>query len=229
MRQAVPPYRAVLPQARPGWGLLRDRRLIRLASANVLWMIGFVLWGNWTTIYLVRTFRLTQGEANNGYAWIPPLVSVLGAFMGGWLSRRSIAGGMGDVAARRQAILVSAVGCLAVALAPLCGSPALATAAISASYFWTLAGSVNLYTIPVDIWGGERAGTAISALVFSYGALQTVVSPGIGWMVGRFGFGPVCLLAALPPLVAWWVLRGLGGDEPDRAASVIELQRHSRS
>ena len=85
----------------------------------------------------------------------------------------------------------------------------LATAAIACSYFWVTAGSVNLYTIPLDIWGGEQAGSAISALVFAYGLLQTGVSPLIGGLVDRFGFQPVCWLAALPPFAGWLLLRKL--------------------
>ena len=92
-------------------------------------------------------------------------------------------------------------------LAPLCPSPFWATLAIAASYFWVTAGSVNLYTLPVDIWGGERAGTAISTLVFSYGLLQTGISPLIGMLADRVGFTPVCWLVGLSPFAAWLLLR----------------------
>jgi len=212
VRRSVSPYAAVAPQSSGFRGeLWADPRLIRLAAANVLWMVGYVLWSGWTTVYLTRTFGMPAAEANRNFAWIPPLVSVLGAFAGGWLSRHAVKRGMGVVEARRSALLVSSIGCMVVAAAPYCGTPLAATLVIGASWFWTLAGSVNLYTIPVDIWGGERAGTAIAALVFSYGLLQTIVSPGIGWMVQHYGFGPVCWLAALPPFWAWWMLRGVAG------------------
>jgi ACS family hexuronate transporter-like MFS transporter len=173
------------------------------------------LWSNWTTIYMVETFHMPVARAN-GFAWFPPVVSTLGAFAGGWFSQRAIRAGQSEVEGRRSALLVSGVGCLAIVATPFCGSPLPAILTIAASYFFTLAGSVNLYTIPVDIWGGERAGVAVSALVGSYGLLQTVVSPGIGWMVDRFGFGPVCWVAALPPLVAWWILRGLEEEDQPR-------------
>ncbi len=207
VRRSVAPFEEVAPQSTAGgWRLLADPRLIRLAAANVLWMVGYVLWSNWTTLYLFETFHMTAERAN-GFAWAPPLASIMGAFAGGWLSHRAMRRGARDVDARVSALLVSSVGCLVVAIAPWCTTPLLATVVISASYFWTLAGSVNLYTIPVDIWGGARAGTAISALVFSYGLLQFVVSPGIGYVVHHFGFAPVCRLAALPPFVAWLLLR----------------------
>jgi len=78
---------------------------------------------------------------------------------------------------------------------------------VSLSYFAIVAGSVNIYTIPLDIWGGEHAGTAIAALGFAYGLMQTVISPLIGYLVDHFGFAPVCWLVALPPLAGWLLLR----------------------
>ena len=68
-----------------------------------------------------------------------------------------------------------------------------------------------MYTIPVDMWGGSGAGTAISALVFSYGLLQMGISPVIGWLVDRFGsFEPVCWLVGVTPLLGWLTVRTLG-------------------
>jgi ACS family hexuronate transporter-like MFS transporter len=109
--------------------------------------------------------------------------------------------------ARVSALLVSSLGCLATLLAPFCPTPLIALVPISISYFAIVAGSVNIYTIPVDIWGGERAGTAIAALGFAYGLMQTVVSPFIGYLVDHFGYTPVCWLVALPPFLGWLLLR----------------------
>lgn len=209
VRRAIEPHRAVLPQHQPfSLALFKDPRLIRIAAANGLWMVGYVMWTGWTTLYLKETYHLTEKGANS-WALFPPFASILGAFLGGWLSRRAIQQGAREVPARLNAIFIAALGCFAVALAPFCTSPLAATAVIAISYFWTTAGSVNLYTIPVDIWGGERAGTAISALVCSYGLLQLVLSPAIGAIVDRFGYKPVCWLIALPPLLAWLLLQPL--------------------
>jgi MFS transporter, ACS family, hexuronate transporter len=225
VRRSVAPYQAVPPQKQGGgFDLLGDGRLITLAAANMLWMVGYAVWSNWTTLYLTETFRLTEAQANS-YAWFPPVASTLGAFTGGWISWRAIGRAPGKDAPCKDApaddrathvrgrvfgMLISAVGCLVVLGAPLCPSPLWATLVVAASYFWTTAGSVNLYTIPVDIWGGERAGQAISALVFAYGLLQTGISPVVGSLVDHFGFTPVCWLVALPPLGAWLIVRGMG-------------------
>jgi MFS transporter, ACS family, hexuronate transporter len=207
VRRRVRPYEEVPPQKQAGaLRLLGDRRLLVLAGANILWMGIYTLWSNWTTVFLVDNFGLTT-QAASWYAWVPPIAATVGGFAGGLVSRRAISAGRPPVDARVLGTLVSAVGCLMTVLVPLSPTPLWAMAAISASYFWVTAGSVNLYTIPVDIWGGERAGTAISALVFSYGLLQTVISPVIGSLVDHFGFTPVCWLVALPPLAGWLSLR----------------------
>lgn len=208
VRRKVRPYEEVPPQREPGVfrRLLGDRRLLVLMVANILWMGIYTLWSNWTTIFLVRSFGLTT-EAASRFAWVPPVASTLGAFAGGWISRRAINKGMLPVQARVTGTLVGAIGCLVTVLVPLGSTPLWAMLAISASYFWVTAGSVNLYTIPVDIWGGRHAGTAISALVFAYGLLQTVISPVIGSLVDHFGFTPVCWLVALPPFAGWLLLR----------------------
>lgn len=207
VRRTVRPYREVAPQTqRGGFEILLDSRLIALAAANVLWMVGYTFWTNWTTLYLVQTYNLTTARAN-GYAWVPPVASTLGGFAGGWISRRAMARGKGAIEARVAAIFLSAIGCLVSMLAPFCPTPLWALVPVSLSYFAIVAGSVNIYTIPLDIWGGERAGTAIAALGFAYGLMQTGISPLIGWLVDRFGFAPVCVLVALPPFAAWALLQ----------------------
>ncbi len=210
VRRTVGPYEEVAPRRAPGAlrQLAGDRRLIMLVIANILWMGPYTLWSNWTTLYLTTNFGLSTTVAN-GYAWVPPVASMLGAFAGGWISRRAIQRGLMPVKARVLAALVSAIGCLVTVLVPLSPTPVWAMLGISASYFWVTAGSTNLYTIPLDIWGGQNAGTAISALVFGYGLLQTGISPVIGNLVDHFGFTPVCWLVALPPMAGWMLLRTL--------------------
>ena len=89
---ADPAARASLrsPATAPGKGGLKflgDRRLQILVIANMLWMGGYSLWTNWTTAYLTYAFPLTV-KSVAPFAWIPPVAATLGAFFGGWLSRR---------------------------------------------------------------------------------------------------------------------------------------------
>jgi ACS family hexuronate transporter-like MFS transporter len=207
VRSRVRPWAEVAPQRQGGgFQILRDPRLAILAGANVLWMVGYSFWSNWTTLYLVKTYHLTVVQSA-AYAWVPPVASTLGGFAGGWISRRAISRGMPVVEARVFALCAASVGCFASILAPFCPTPLLALLPVSISYFAILAGSVNIYTIPIDIWGGERAGTAIAALGCAYGLMQAVLSPVIGSLVDRFGFAPICWLVALPPFLAWLLLR----------------------
>ncbi len=206
LRSRVKPYEEAQPARANSAAILKDHRLQILVIANILWMGSYSLWTNWTPAFLTDTYSRTLRQVAP-WAAIPPIAATLGGFAGGWISRQAIARGTSPARARVFAALISAIGCLSTALAPLCHTLEAATLAISASSFWAVAGSVNLYTMPIDIWGGEQAGTAISALVFGYGILQTVISPLIGTIVDHHGYGPVCFMLAPLPLVAWALLR----------------------
>ena len=183
-----------------------DWRLLALIVANVLWMGLYSLWSNWTTLYLTEVRKLTLAESQ-WYSWIAPVTSNLGAFLGGWLALREIRKHSDPLKARLRVILISAVGVLATLMLPRAPSAGWAMAVISVSYFWTLAGSVNIYVIPVDLFGPERAGFAISALVFAYGLLQFVISPVIGSFAKAGEWTSVVWMLSLPPLAAWGLLR----------------------
>jgi hypothetical protein len=45
-----------------------------------------------------------------------------------------------------------------------------------------------------------RAAFGVSALVFSYGVMQALVSKPLGLGIERYGFAPVCLALAVLPL-----------------------------
>ena len=61
--------------------------------------------------------------------------------------------------------------------------------------------SVNLYALPLDLFGVERAAFGAASLTGAYGLMQTVISPAIGFVVDRQGFAPVCLAVAMLPLL----------------------------
>ncbi len=191
----------------PVSGMLADRRLWGLIAATVLYMTLYSLWSNWTTVYLVEGRGLTQEEANRTLAWIPPVFANLGGLAGGWLALRWMRGGAPAVATRLRVCGWSAWALLLTAAVPYVPGAGLATALICLSFFSVTAMSVNVYAMPLDIFGARRAAFAVSALTSAYGVMQTVVSPGIGALVDRWGFGPVCGAGALLPLLAVGVLR----------------------
>jgi ACS family hexuronate transporter-like MFS transporter len=190
--------------------LLRDSRFLRLLAANFLTMAGYTLWTNWTTLYLVTTFSLHAEYANRAFAWIPPLGGTAGALIGGYWSMRRIASGSEVVRARIRVFLIMSVLATETALVPLCPTPGLATAGVALSYLFIAAGSTNLYTIPVDLYGSQRAALAVSGLVASYGATTAVFNPLFGAIITRYGtYAPVCAAVAVLPLAAYFCIRGI--------------------
>ena len=96
---------------------------------------------------------------------------------------------------------------LATALIPLLPNAAWASGGISLSILAVAAFSVNMYTLPLDTFGGPRAAFAVSMLVSSYGAVQAVISPIFGVVIDRFGYAPLCIAASVTPLAAYGVLK----------------------
>lgn len=198
LRQAVP-----VPVA----GLLRDRRLWGLVLASMLYMTLYTLWTNWTTVYFVTARGMTVGDANRSFAWIPPVFGTLGGFAGGWLTFRWIRSGMAVQQARMRVCWMGATLALATAAIPWMPTPALAAAAISLSFFACVSILVNVYSMPTDLFGAERAAFGGAALTFAYGLMQAIVSPLIGRLVDQLGFSAVCVTFAVLPLLGVAVLR----------------------
>jgi ACS family hexuronate transporter-like MFS transporter len=195
-------------RAKPSFAILRERNLLLLVLANLLWMGSYSLWSSWTTLYLVHVHHISL-EQSRSYAWIPPLVSNLGGFFGGWLSLRWSKRMADPVRARLRAIWVSALCSLVTLLLPFAADVRWATALISASFFFALAGSVNLYALPIDIYGAPRSGMALSALTCSFGLLTTVISPIIGYLSDHRLYTQVVWMVTLPLVVSALVLQGL--------------------
>ena len=197
----IPPAGAVEhPRPRTAFGLVRDRRLWLLVAATLFYMTLYSLWSNWTTVFLVEEHGLSLGEANGRLAWIPPLFANAGGLFGGWLSFRWVRGGMGVVKARVRVCWLSALCLLATLLVPYAPSAGLATVLVCLSFFWVTAMSVNVYALPLDVFGAASAAFATSVLTGAYGVMQTFVSPLIGALVDGYGFGPVCAGGAMLPL-----------------------------
>ena len=125
------------------------------------------------------------------------------------MSLRWVKHGIEPVAARRKAIWVSALGSLITLLLPFATDARWATTIISISFFFALAGSVNIYAIPIDLYGAARSGLAISALTCAYGVLQTVISPIIGYLSDHKLYTEVVWIVTVPPILSSIVLMGV--------------------
>ncbi len=186
--------------------ILRKPRLWAFVLANALSMIGYSLWTNFTVSYLVDVHRLSLVEAA-WYSWIPFVFAAAGGFTGGWLSLAWMRRGSEAVASRTNVCLLTAIVSLATAAIPWLSTPALSTAGISLAMFAVAAFSVNMYTLPLDTFGGARAAFAVSILVAAYGGVQAIISPLFGALIDQYGFAPVCRIAAVTPLAAFGVLK----------------------
>ena len=195
------------PKATAPASLLGDRRLWMFALANALSMIPYSLWTNWTTLHLVDVNRLSFVRAA-WYAWLPPVFGALGGVTGGALSFRSMNAGADAITARTRVCLLAAALCLVTAAIPWAPTAVLAAAGISISFFAVAAFSVNMYSMPLDVFAADRAAFAVSLLVSAYGAMQAVTSPVVGAVIDRWGYTPVCLVAAVMPLAAVAILKG---------------------
>lgn len=193
------------PSARP-MEVLRDVRYWALLASNVLLMSVYSLWVNWTTIFFVRQFGMSQQDANYGFAWVPPIFATAGGMFGGWLVKRWAADAEDITAARMKAILLGCVLVLSTAAAPFMPTPILAALIVCASYFFCVVASVNIYSMPLDLFGAGRAAFAISGLTGVFGLVQVVISPAIGRVVQSHGFAPVCIVVAILPIGSWLVL-----------------------
>ncbi len=200
---------AALVSRKPAsFSLLRDPALLRLVVANVLWMGGYSLWSNWMTFYLMGVYGADLRTANN-YSWIPPLVSNVGGFFGGGLSLYWIKKSISPVSARRRAVWVSAIACSVALLLPVAPNIRWATVLISANFFFLLAGSVNIYALPIDLFGAAQAGFAIAALTCAYGILQTVISPVIGYFAEHKLYNGAVWMTVAPLVLSALTLNGL--------------------
>ena len=60
--------------------------------------------------------------------------------------------------------------------------------------------------MPLEVFGRERAAFAISSLTSAYGLMQALISPRVGHIADVYGFKPVCLVIAVLPLCAAFLL-----------------------
>lgn len=193
--------------------MIRDPRLWAMVGANMLGMTVYSLWTNWVPRYLERMHHLAPADVA-GYAGWVPIAGYFGAFLGGSLSWRLIRRGWTPVESRKRVCLAAASVVVLTALIPLSPGPLWATLGMSASFFWIAAWSTNLYTLPVDLYGAEGAAFGVSALVFAFGAMQTIVSRPLGAIIEKDGFVPVCLVCAFLPLAAQALLASFVKESP---------------
>jgi ACS family hexuronate transporter-like MFS transporter len=205
--QIAPARPAVIATPVPVRELLQDRRLWGISLTNAFIMMLYTLWFYWTTNYFVEQRHLSEVDANRLFAWIPPVFGGLGGLAGGWIMLRWIRNGLDPVRARVRLAGITATLLLGTAVVPFMPTAPLAAAAISLSFFFTMALSVAVYALPLDLFGPSRAGLSVAALTCALGLMQMVLLPLIGLIADHGGFSAVCIGLAFTPMIGYGILR----------------------
>jgi ACS family hexuronate transporter-like MFS transporter len=147
------------------------------------------------------------------YAWAPFLFGDIGYVLGGWLSGRLMRAGWPLPRARKFVMLLGAAVMPAAIAAPLVPEAWMAIAATCCMTlghaFWV----ANLQSLPVDLFRGGEVGTATGFTGMGGAIGGMLANMGTGWVVSRFSYAPIFLLAGLMhPLSMFLIWRLL----PDR-------------
>lgn len=186
--------------------ILTDSRYWIFVAATMLGMTTYSLWTNWVTSYLVETFQVSQAQANSQFAWITPLMGLCGGLTGGSISLYLSGQGLPLHQARMRAVWLGCIGMLLTAVVPFASSALIASALMAISYFCGTVFTVNLYSMPLEVFGRERAAFAISSLTSAYGLMQAIMSVTAGSIIDLYGFKLVCMVIAVLPLCAAFLL-----------------------
>lgn len=176
--------------------LARDRRVWALALPRLASDPAWYFYVFWLPDYLQRGRHLNLSEIAV-YGWIPFLFADIGNVGGGalsdWLIRRGIA-----PARARVAVLIG-VGCLTPlsALAGQVNSVVFAVSLICLATFLCQCWSTNIATLAADLLPASSTGTVVG-MMGTAGSLGGVLfAQSLGLLIGRFGYPPAFLLAAL--------------------------------
>ena len=188
---ALPPSYRQLLSLRQTWGTIASRAL----TDPVWFMIA-----DWFAIYLAtKGFDLEKTAA--GF-WVPFLAADLGNFAGGFWSGALITRGWSVGRARRLAILVGAVGVLALIPAAFSSSFVGLMACFAVATFSYGVLTTNANALPADLYH-RRAVATTAGLAGTGAGLGTIGSTFlIGVVADRFSFTPILVVASVIPLLA---------------------------
>jgi ACS family hexuronate transporter-like MFS transporter len=189
--------------------LIRSRPCYTLILARFLTdpVIYFILF--WLPRYLekVRGFNVA---AVGKSAWVPFFFGGVGYLVGGWLSGNLMRKGWALPRARKTTMLVGACFVPAAMLAPRVPTAALAIAAVCFVVFGHAVWVSNLMTLPSDLFHPNEVATGAGFSGMG-GALSGIAaSLCTGYVVTRFSYQPIFLIAGLMhPLamaMVFWLL-----------------------
>jgi len=199
VKSAPPPNRVLLRHAQ-GWGLI----LCRFLVGPVIQFYWF-----WMPNYLYHSRGLSL-QAIGMFAWIPYLFGDIGSIGGGWWAGFLMRRGMNLNSARLTTMWTGAVCCAMSAAVTQAASASMAIAFMGLVMFGHTWLSANMFAAISDIYP-EGAVGRMTALTGIAGGISGLLFPLLtGFLVDKFSYTPVFLIAAFMPAAGVLCLGLLG-------------------
>lgn len=195
------PTASVFKGAKRWLSLLKDRNvwgivLGRSLTDPIWWFYVF-----WIPAYLaeVRGFSLKQIGA---FAWIPFLAADLGNFTGGFTTGFFIKRGMSVVRSRKWVCVLSSLPMVAGIPAAMTHNAYIALLLISFATWGYASWSTMGLTFPSDLFPQDVVGSVTGVSGLGAGLVSAVFTLFIGYIVDKFSYFPVFVVAGTVPLMA---------------------------
>lgn len=181
-----------LAKSRNVWGIVLGRAL----TDPIWWFYVF-----WLPQYLsdARGFSLQRIAM---FAWLPFVAADLGNFTGGLASRYCIRRGIPVIRARMGICAVSCIPILAGIPAAQVHNTYAALALICIALWGYASWSTMGLTLPSDLFPQDVVATVTGLSGFAAGAVGTIFTLAVGFLVDRFSYTPAFLVAGLMPIMA---------------------------
>jgi ACS family hexuronate transporter-like MFS transporter len=201
-------------QALPRWiDLLKDRNVLAIFFARLLADPVWYFYLFWTPEYLKRERGFSIGDIGL-YGWIPFVAAGLGGVLGGWLSDKLIKSGTAAAAARRRVLYFSAAMAPIGMLTGWTHSTGAAIALIAVAGFVCFVWFINTAALVSDIFPEQVVGSVQGLIGTSGSGGGVLFNLLVGFLLDRFSYTMVFLLAGSMHLFAALVLRSLMKEQP---------------
>jgi ACS family hexuronate transporter-like MFS transporter len=187
-RTSIQTVRAVrLLRTRQVWAII----VARLFVDPVWWL--FVLW---LPEYLNKSRGFSVKQIGM-FAWLPYLAASVGSLFGGWLAGRLIQSGFDVNRARKTVIGVAACLMPAGLLAARAESAMAALGYIAVVLFGFQMWISNVQTLPSDFFSDKTVGSVagFGGTGAAIGSMSLMLAT--GWIVTRFSYAPVLIIAGI--------------------------------
>jgi len=190
-----------LLRIRQVWAII----LARLIVDPIWWL--FVLW---LPEYLNKARGLSVKQIGM-FAWAPYLAASAGSLFGGWLAGRLIRGGLDVSRARKTVIAIAACLMPAGLLAARAESAIAALGYIGVVLFGFQMWISNVQTLPSDFFANKTVGSVAGFGGTGAAIGSMTLTLATGWIVTRFSYAPVLMIAGVLAPVGTVVLFLLAG------------------